>query len=612
MKPFDLFGAGELEEQKRKYSRIATILAVVFFILLLRLWDLQINRGGEFAFLSENNRIRFDDIPPPRGLILNRYGELLVGNWAAFNLAIIPEDVKDPKAVAKTLSGLVGLDETEILDKLASAKKRGLPRFLPVVIHPYMDWEEMVMVETRRYELPGVVVMTEPKRSYPQGKFASHLLGYLGEVSESELDTDMFDSYKVGELVGKSGAERFMEPMLRGIRGGVQKEVDAAGRRRKVLSSVDPVPGKDVYLTLDSKLQKTAQQALAGKYGAVVAMDVNNGDILALASGPTFDQEKFVRGFSPEEWKSLINDKSHPLQNRAVQGQYPPGSVFKVVIAAAALELGVATPQRSTVCTGEYRLGRRVYRCWRKKGHGRMNLRQAIVQSCDVYFYRLAEDLGVDAIAQYARKFGLGEPTGFPLAKEAPGLVPTKSWKLRRFGTPWMKGETLNTGIGQGFVLTTPIQIAVMCGALATGRVVRPRVVSKVYSPRGGEEVMPVVPSRPLGISEKTLTFMRDALVGVVNGLRGTGWRARIPGFTVAGKTGTAQVVSGVSEEGDEEVSFEMRDHALFVAYGPAESPEVVVACVIEHGGHGGTAAAPVVREVLKAYLKTRRAKEKT
>jgi len=402
--------------------------------------------------------------------------------------------------------------------------------------------------------------------------------------------------------------EKKWQTILNGIPGGEQVEVDAAGRKLRVISRKPPVPGANVYLTIDKDLQTRAEKELEGKVGAVVAMDPMDGEILALASSPSFDPNLFIRGFDKETWKRMVSGNRHPLQNRALAGQYPPGSVFKIAVALAGLQEGVVDPAEKLFCGGSYRLGRSVYHCWKKWGHGNVDLHRALVESCDVYFYQLGKRLGIEKIGEYARRLGLGSRTGVDLQNEKPGLVPSKKWKLRRWGVPWQQGETISTSIGQSFVLVTPLQMATMISAVFNGgRLLRPQLTERISTP-GGEDIRLFHPVERwgLGVDNAYLEMVKKALTGVVNEPHGTGKAGRIKGLLVAGKTGTAQVVSlgNADRSGDEgNLPESMRDHAWFVAVAPANEPKIAVAVLIEHGGHGGSAAAPVAKRIISAYL---------
>jgi penicillin-binding protein 2 len=471
-------------------------------------------------------------------------------------------------------------------------------------------------VETHRFNLPGVMVQIEPRRSYEMPSFAAHLIGYLGEIEEAQLKDRRHQGYKLGDYLGKYGVEMEWEPELKGLRGGRQVEADAAGRQLSILREVAPEPGHNLILTLDTQLQLRAESALEGKAGAIIAMDPTTGDILAMASSPAFDQNQFVRGFTASEWQAIVDNPLHPLENKAIQGQYPLGSTFKPVVATAALAEGLVDPETTFSCSGEYQLGNQVYRCWRKRGHGQIALYQAVVQSCDIYFYQLGQKLGIDLMSAYAQRFRLGSRTLIRLNNEAGGLVPTAQWKLRRFGVPWQKGEDLVTAIGQGFLLATPMQMAVFYAAIANGgKFLRPRVVLRVEDPDGGvvKNVSPEILGN-LNLSPDTISFIQNALEGAVNEPKGTGraaqLRGRLRSIKVAGKTGTAQVVRAPEDDEEEQdesqVPYEFRDHAWFVAYAPAEAAEIVVVVLVEHGGHGGSAAAPLARQVMEEYFKNR------
>ncbi|UCG14458.1 MAG: penicillin-binding protein 2 [Deltaproteobacteria bacterium] len=595
---------------ERLRFQVAMYLVVVVFVgLLLRLWYLQLIHGETYRSLSEHNRIRIEDIAPTRGIIYDRYGRILVDNRPAFKLAIVPEDVSDLQQTLFHLSQILGVDRGQLSEKIQGAPK-GAP-FRPIVLRRDMTRDQLAAVESHRFHLPGVMVQIEPRRSYERPSFAAHLIGYLGEIEEAQLKDRRPQGYKLGDYLGKYGVEMEWEGMLKGKRGGRQVEADAMGRQLRILREVSSRPGRNLVLALDARLQHRAEAVLEGKAGAIIVLDPDNGDILAMASSPAFDQNQFVRGFSSSEWQAIVGDPLHPLENKGIQGQYPPGSTFKPVVVAAALEEGVVEPGTVLNCQGEYRLGNRTYRCWKKEGHGQLALREALVQSCDVYFYQLGQMLGVDRMASYARLFGLDSRTQIRLNNEARGLVPTSQWKLKRYSVPWQKGEDLNVAIGQGFLLATPIQIGMLYGAIGNGgKFLRPRVVLRVED-TSGRLVHNVYPDmlRKLALRPATLSFLQEALVGVIQEPYGTGRAAQLHGIKMAGKTGTAQVVRMADDEEEQdasEVPYEFRDHAWFVAYAPAETPEILVVVLVEHGGHGASAAAPLARQVMEEYFKSR------
>ena len=584
-----------------------TIFVLVFFAgLIFRMWYLQVVNGWKYRAKSENNRIHLQDISPLRGVIFDRKGQMLVDNRAAYDLALIPEDIQDPPTLLKRLDELAGIDVEETARKLQKGMRR-YP-FKAIRVKRGLSRDELASIETHRFNLPGIRIMVSPERSYLFHNLSAHILGYLGEISERQLAGGRYPNNKGGDLIGKAGVEKRWQEILNGIPGGEQVEVDAAGRKLKVILRKPPIPGANVFLTIDKDLQARAEKELEGKVGAVVAMDPMDGEILALASSPSFDPNMFIRGFDAETWKKMVGGKQHPLQNRALAGQYPPGSVFKIVVALAALQEGLVEPDEKLFCSGSYRLGKSVYRCWKKWGHGNVDLHRALVESCDVYFYQLGKRLGVEKIGEYARRMGFGSRTGVDLPNEKSGLIPSKAWKLKRWGVPWQQGETISTSIGQSFVLVTPVQVASMISAVFNGgRLLKPQLTKQVITPEGEAiHLFHPVERWGLGLDSAYLEMVMKALVGVVSERHGTGKKAGIEGVVVAGKTGTAKVVA--MEKGDrkgkeEHIPEAMRDHAWFVAIAPADDPKIAVAVIIEHGGHGGSAAAPVAKNIIAAYL---------
>jgi penicillin-binding protein 2 len=586
---------------------VILILTISFSILLLRFWYLQIYKGKEFRELSENNRIRLVRVNPFRGMIYDRNGHILVENRPVFVLKVVPEDVKDWDGLMSLLLDLVAIDGEDIKSRLSKAKSR--PQFEPIVLKKDLSWEEIAKVETFKMELPGVSLDVEPRRFYPDGKLASHILGYLGQLNLTELRDSNFANYSQGELVGKYGVEELKEEFLRGSRGGQQVEVNALGRVKKVLYELKPVSGKDVYLTIDKRLQKVAEDALAGKAGTVIAMDPQTGKILALANSPSFDPNLFVRRMSLNEWDSLKSAPNRPLENKAIQGQYPPASTFKPIVAAAALEEKALNPYTEIYSGGSFRLGRRNFRDWKKEGHGYINIHDAIVESSDTFFYQVGLKLGVDKIAKYAKSFGFGKKTGISLNDEKDGLVPTVLWKKKVVGERWVDGETLTIAIGQGYSLATPLQVVNAFAAVANGgRLLVPQIVDRIED-ENGVVFEPYVTKEinRLSVSEENMTVLRDALLGVVQEEEGTGRTVRIRGVKIAGKTGTAQVVKMKEDDidDDEEIPYKFRDHSWFVGFAPYEKPEIAVVVLIEHGGYGAVSAAPIAKTVLKAFFST-------
>jgi penicillin-binding protein 2 len=477
-----------------------------------------------------------------------------------------------------------------------------------------LPYDARTRVESHLFALPGVFTDMRPRRFYVGGELAAHVLGYIGEIQSAQLETRKFADYRSGDVVGQDGIERRFESNLRGRVGGRNVVVDVAGRIDEVLDEVEATSGRAVTLTLDRDLQQAAEDAfrpdvLGGtpKRGALVALDPRNGDVLAMVSRPAFDPNGFAAGLDTEAWSQLTDDEARPLQNRALSGQYPPASTYKSIVAAAALEEGVVDPQERVFCPGRFKLGRRTYRCWKREGHGAVNLHEALVRSCDVYFYQLGLKLGIDRLAFFANGFHLGRRTGIGLGNESSGLVPTRAWKERRFTEVWMKGETVSAAIGQGFNLVTPLQLAVAYAAIANGgKLFKPRILLGFEGPDG--EFASGPEPQPLGtvpVSPRHLATVTRALEGVVYETGGTGARVRVPGVRVAGKTGTAQVVHLKVTEGleDAEIPLKYRDHGWFVAFAPAEAPEIVVVALAEHGGHGGSAAGPIAQAVLARYF---------
>jgi len=594
-------GAPELRWRARW---LYAILAIAFVGLISRLLFLQVLSGERYTFLSENNRVRIKRVAGTRGMIFDRQGQLLVDSRPSFDLIFVPEDSSDPQNTLRLLGRYLNRDQAELLKTFEEGKSRAA--FDEMVLGRDVEWSAVVAVETHQLDLPGVSLRARPRRSYVDGQMAAHVLGYLGEINQRQLTILKEQGYALGDEIGQYGLERRWEELLRGQSGGQQVEVDALGRRMRVLHEVTDVPGYTVHLTLDRQLQAAAYEALKGKEGTIVAIDVSSGAILALASTPAFDPNVFARGIKSEEWSGLMKDKLRPLSNRATQGQYPPGSTFKIIMAIAALEEGAMNPESFIQDPGFFPFGNRQFRDWKKGGHGAVNLHRAIVESCDTYFYQLGAKLGVDRIAKWARAFGLGEKTGIALDDEKNGLIPDTQWKQKRFRQPWFPGETISVAIGQGYVTVTPLQLANMMAAVANGgKLYRPYLVSKVESLDGatvreyGPELI-----RSIAMKQETLNRVQKALADVVHGPGGTGGAARSPAIQVAGKTGTAQVIEMKSAYlKSEQLSYFNRDHAWFVSYAPVEKPQIAIAVLVEHGGHGGEAAAPMAKKVYEKFI---------
>jgi penicillin-binding protein 2 len=595
---------------ERGLRLLAAGMAVAFAIFLVRLVQLQVVQGDEHLQRSQRNSIRTERLTAPRGEILDRKGRVLATTRPAFHLEVVPSELRDPPRTLAVLALLLG-DEPERL-RASFGEPRGRARFQPLRLSDDLDFERLARVESHRHALPGVLTEVRPYRQYPHGALAAHLLGSLGEVSPTQLESERFEDYRPGDVVGKSGVEAQLEPFLRGRAGGRNVVVDVAGREVEVLDRVEPRPGARVVLALDLDLQRVAEEALAASAppgepvsGAVVALDPRDGGVLALASLPSYDPNAFSGRVDTVVWRSLTSDPMKPLQNRALSGQYPPGSTYKAYVAAAALEEKLRAPKTTVFCPGGFAFGNRTYRCWKRGGHGTVGLLRSLMESCDVYYYRAGLDLGIDRMAEYVKSFGLGAVTGIGLDGEQPGLVPTTAWKQRRFGQAWMPGETVSASIGQGYNLLTPLQLAVSYAAIANGgHVMRPRLVLEVVDPGGAVTPQPAREIRRVPVSDANLALVREGLHAVVDAPSGTGARARVAGLEVAGKTGTAQVVRLEKTAGKTGLAIPRpyRDHAWFASFAPADAPEIVVAVLVEHGGGGGSNAAPIAQKVLQRW----------
>ncbi len=581
------------EELKNKARWLTLLVFVMLAALMLRLVQMQIFKGSYYEELSRNNRIRIVKVKAPRGKIVDRNGIVLADNRPVYNVMLLPEDIRGTEEVAETLAGILESDSLEIGRNIAAGMRRPYEQF---PIAKDITYEQMSMIEAHIFDLPGISIEPTTERDYVYKDLAAHVLGFLGEVDRREMQSDPEGEYSSGDLIGKSGVEEICEEILRGRKGTRIFEVDAIGRKIRVLDEVYPEAGKEVRLSLDKRLQDIARNAIGDKTGVVIAMDPQTGQVLSLVNSPRFDPNMFLTPIAPETWKQITEDPLHPLENRAIRGQYPPASIYKIFVGLAGLASGVFMPDQTVNCPGSYTLGDHTYGCWKASGHGEIDLVRAIGESCDVYFYRLGEELGIDRISQYSLEFGLGRKTGIELPGEVAGLIPTREWKQRRFGRPWMPGETINTSIGQGYTLVTPLQIAKGISAVGNGgRRLTPHILA---------DSEPSL-EKQLEIGEKDLDLMKDAMRSVVEGRYGTGRGIRDPMFAIGGKTGTAQVVakghlSKLPDESD--IPYKYRDHAWFVGFSPVESPEIVVACVVEHGGHGGSVAAPIVNDVIKGY----------
>ena len=594
----------------QKRVLFAVILAlIVLSAIVARLVFLQIVNHDHYTTLSEDNRLNILPIPPIRGLIYDRNGVLLAQNLPSFTLQITPEHIADLEQTLAKIKTLINITDEEI-DRFQELR-RNKRRFEGLPLRFRLNDVERAKIAVHQDQLPGVDVTAELTRDYPQGQLASHAIGYVSRINEAELVQLDATRYSATKHIGKVGVERSYEDILHGEVGFERVETNSQGRIMSKTPELLPVPGKDVYMTIDAKVQDVAEKALEDNNGAVVAINPNNGEVIAFVSMPTYDPNIFVNGLDSKTYKELSQSPRRPLFNRAMQGQYPPGSTIKPVVGLAGLEEKIIGSEESIRCPGYYMLKNddRKYRDWKKEGHAETGLNKAIVESCDVYFYDLALALKIDRMENFMAKFGVGKPTGIDIRGEESGLLPSKEWKRKAFNLPWFPGETLITGIGQGFTLTTPLQLANLTAALSThGERYKPRIVRAIGEP-GIEEITLTQP-RHIGTIEKNnpenWRFIHNAMVNVVHSLRGTarGINKDLP-YKIAGKTGTAQVF-GIKEDeeyDEKKIAKKLRDHALFIAYAPADEPKIAIAVIVENGGSGGAIAAPIARKVMDAYL---------
>ena len=595
-------------DRQKLFGRRAAILAagqaVLLGVLGGRLYYLQIVEAERYATLADENRINLRLLAPPRGRIIDRFGVPLAENQQNYRLQLVPEDVKDGEinAVLDHLQQIVTLSEGDRRRIIRDLRRNRA--FVPVNLKENLTWTEVARIEINAPDLPGLMIDVGRSRRYPYGPQAAHVLGYVAAVTEEDQDDDPLLKLP-GFRVGRAGVERVHDLDLRGTGGSSEVEVNAYGRMIRELSRREGQPGAEVMVTLDIGLQEYIANRLGEESASVVVLDVRNGDILAMVSNPSYDSNDFNRGLSTAEWQELVNNERSPLINKSIAGVYSPGSTFKMIVLLAALEKGVISPEHKVFCSGEYELGDAKFHCWKRHGHGFVNAEEAITESCDVYFYEIAKRTGIDRIAAMAKRFGLNEETGVDLPGERGGLIPTRDWKRATRDEPWHQGETVIAGIGQGYVLVTPLQLALMTARIANGgRAVVPHLTRTV----GGKPTSAIGAEFPsLGISPQNLALVANAMNRVVNHPRGTARRSAtgIDDFPMAGKTGTVQVrrISKLEREQgvrkNEQLPWRFRDHALFVGFAPAENPRYAVAVVVEHGGGGSSVAAPIASDVL-------------
>jgi penicillin-binding protein 2 len=581
---------------RRKSNYHILILAILASLLLIafKLFYMQILSADFYRKASEENGIRMVPILAPRGLIVDRKGEILVKSRASYSMYIVPYETRDLDNVIIRLSGAMQMDATDLRTKI---KLGWQGKFQPIRLMRDVDFKTVAYIEEHSLDFPGITFQVESTRQYPENNMGSHIWGYVGEITESELTKPKFANYTIGDIMGKEGLEKQYEEELRGQNGYKYLEVTAAG---KVLGEfpgkpkLNPVRGSILNLEIDWGVQEVAERELAAQgSGAIVAIDPRNGAVRVMASVPEFDANAFSGVITPAEWKAVSEDSLHPLFNRAMKGTFPPGSTMKPFTAAAGLEYGgVTLDTHFDACRGAKAFGNRVFKCWEKRGHGALGMIDAIIRSCDVYFYQLGVREGLDAWSRMATECHFGQKTGIDLPGELPGLAPSQAYFDKRYGrAAWTKYLVVNLSIGQGEVLVTPLQMATLYAAIANGGdIYRPRLVSKIITPSGDSTIIPPEKTGRLPMSEATLNALHIALLGVVNSAGGTAHQAQVKGYTVAGKTGTAQNPHG-------------GDHAWFVGYAPAENPEIAIAVLVENAGHGGSIAAPVARKVLEKYF---------
>lgn len=585
--------------------RRSLIMALIKFLLLMviiaRLYYLQVYQADRYKTLADENRISTRLLVPPRGIIFDRNGVTIASNQQNFQALIVAEQAPNVQETLDAFKKIMPLSEAEE-ERIKKDLKRNRS-FVPIKIRDNLSWEEVSRIQLNAPDLPGIVIDEGLTRYYPFGAGMAHILGYVSSVSDKDVKDDPLLEVP-GFKIGKSGIEKYLEKALRGESGNLKLEVNAYGRIMKEIERVDGIPGKDVQLTIDSRLQQKAFELFGEESGAAVLLDVHTGEILAFVSAPSFDPNMMTQGLSTEDWNALLHNERNPLTDKAISGQYSPGSTFKMIVALAALEAGVIKPETRTYCAGKMFLGNHAFHCWKKEGHGHLNVVEALQHSCDIFFYETAQKLGIEKIADMARRFGLGSKINIGLENEKAGLIPDKEWKLRRFGEPWQQGESLISGIGQGYILTTPLQLATMTARLVNGGYEIKPTFLKVSD---GEKSK----IRKIDVSPTNLELIKEGMYAVVNKPGGTAWRSQFDyrGQRMGGKTGTTQVRritmkerrEGIKKES--ELPWRLRNHALFVGYAPHDNPKYAVAVLVEHGGGGSSVAAPLAGKILREAI---------
>ena len=582
----------------RRATGVFLLVKIIFIFLIFYFWKIQILDYRKFWRQSEANRIREVVLPAQRGLITDRNGVVLVKNIASFKVSIIRENCTDMRDSMRKISKLLDLDETVIEERIA--RYISLPKFKPIVIKDELTSEEVARIEVHKLEFPELVIESEPRRFYPFRNHASHVIGYLQEISESELRQDRFRYRALGDMIGKTGIERQFERKLAGTEGLVLEIADSLGRKRDELTRREPIAGETLRLALDYDLQSKTEALLEGREGAVVIMNPKNGEVLAMASYPNFDPNKFITRFTPQEWMDLMNSPEFPLENRVIRGVYSPGSIFKPAMALSALDLNIVNEYTTYFCSGSAIIYGHPFGCWYREGHGAVTLTSGLKHSCNIYFYQIGKMMGIDKIALYARHFGFGSPTGIDLPSEKEGLVPDPDWKRRVRHAPWYPGETISISIGQGPLLVTPLQAAVFTSRIANrGGKITPHMLLTEES---------AISPKEINVSDDPIEISKDIYEKVIRGMwesvnrSGTSWAAQVPGFDVCGKTGSTQVVSRETAEKLALQKREIKTHSWFTGFAPMKDPEVVITVLVEYGGGGGATATPLAHDLFELY----------
>jgi len=586
----DLYNESEQQAPRAGLTLLQALILGLFCLFAVRLWYLQIHRSDAFQAQALENQLRQESIPSPRGLIRDRNGDLLAVNEPAYALGIIREDCPDVDRLVHQIAVWTGKDYFELKTLYNKNRKRVKP-FEPLIVVPDLTFAQLALVETNKLRWPGLEIQFRPRRLYRYGTLFAHVLGYVAEADEEDMAKR--HDLALGDYVGKQGIELMLEDRMRGNKGLAQYQVDVNGRRLKERVLKHPQAGHEISLSIDLGLQRLCMDWLSEQAGGVAVMDADTGQLWALATAPSYNSNDFSSGLSSKQWAKLRDNPLHPMQNRVIQSVYPPGSIFKHVVAGAGLQSGMVDPKETVFCSGSVKLGRRVFRCWRRGGHGKVDMNRALVESCDVYFYKLGKKLTVDRMSEFAKAVGFGQKTGIRLPHEKSGNIPTREWKLKRFGESWQGGDNLNMAIGQGFTLVTPLQVVrFFAGIVNGGKLLKPLLLKDEKT-----VVQADIPLRP-----DQIELLHQALINTVETPHGTCRRIRTKGVTVGGKTGTAQVVrltDELKELKDDQIPYKFRDHAWMAAIAEKDGRRFAIACLVEHGLHGGSGAGPIVKAVI-------------